>query len=178
MANKASLLWIDLEMTGLDPAKDKILEVGAIATDWKMNEVARFEAVVKVSPRLMKKRMTGEFWEKNSKVRDELMAQNRDGKSAGEVESDMIEFVEQNFNTKKPVYLAGNSIHQDEKFIEREWPDLSKKLHYRMLDVTAWKIVFENIYGTKFAKPESHRAMDDIEGSIAELKIYLGKIKR
>ena len=175
---KANLLWVDLEMTGLDPAKDKILEVGAIATDWKMNDVARFEAVVKVAPRLIKKRMVGEFWEKNSDTRDALIEQNRNGKSASTVESEIIEFIEQNFDTKKPIYLAGNSIHQDQKFIERQWPNLNKKLHYRMLDVSAWKIVFENIYGTKFAKPEQHRAMDDIEGSIAELKIYLGKVKK
>ena len=62
---KAKLLWIDLEMTGLEPEKDKTLEVAAIATDFELNEIANLEAVVKVDEDLMKSRMVGEFWEKN-----------------------------------------------------------------------------------------------------------------
>jgi len=54
---------------------------------------------------------------------------------------------------------------------------LSKRLHYRMLDVSAWKVVFEGKYGKKFAKPEDHRALEDIRGSIMELKYYLKKVK-
>lgn len=172
---KAKLLWIDLEMTGLDPAKDKILEVAAIATDYKFNEVARMEAVVKVSPLLMKRRMVGEFWEKNAASRDGLMAQNKDGKSAAEVEKLLLEFLDKYFSEE--IYLAGNSIHQDRKFIEREWPQLNKRLHYRMLDVSAWKIYFENALNKKFTKREAHRALDDIEGSIEELKWYTTLIK-
>ena len=63
MPKKAKLLWIDLEMTGLEPEKDKIIEAAAIATDFELNEVATFEAVVKVPEKLMKERMVGEFWE-------------------------------------------------------------------------------------------------------------------
>lgn len=172
---KATLLWIDLEMTGLDPVKDKILEVAAIATDYKFNEVARFEAVVKVSPRLMKKRMIGDFWEKNAESRDGLMMQNKDGKPVRVVEKELLDFLKNNFG--KEIYLAGNSIHQDRKFIEREWPELNSKLHYRMLDVSAWKIYFENALNKKFTKREAHRALDDIEGSIEELKWYTTLIK-
>jgi len=178
MSKKASLLWIDLEMTGLDPREDRILEVGAIATDWKLNEVARFEDVVKVNSRLMKKRMVGEFWDENSGTRDALMAQNISGKSAKLVEAELLKFIRQNFNTRQPIYLAGNSIHQDQKFIEREWPKLNEKLHYQMLDVSVFKIVFENMFGKKFTKPAGHRAMDDVEGSIAEFKIHLRKLKK
>ena len=173
---KAKLLWIDLEMTGLSPVKDRILEVAAIATDFDLNEVARFEAVVKVSPRLMKKRMVGEFWEKNAESRDGLMKQIASGKSATEVERELIKFIDENFGDE--IYLAGNSIHQDEKFIEHEWPKLRARLHYRMLDVSAWKIYFENALGKKFTKREMHRALDDIEGSIEELKYYLGFMKK
>ena len=172
---KAKLLWIDLEMTGLDPSKDKILEVAAIATDMKLEEIARYEAVVKVSEDLMKERMVGEFWDKNSASRDGLMAQNKDGKPVSEVEKELLEFLDQNFG--KEVYLAGNSIHQDRKFIEREMPEFNKRLHYRMLDVSAWKIYFENALDKKFVKPENHRALDDIEGSIEELKWYLTFLK-
>ncbi|MBR0467991.1 oligoribonuclease [Candidatus Saccharibacteria bacterium] len=172
---KAKLLWVDLEMTGLEPEKDRILEVAAIATDMKLNEIARYEAVVKVDERIIKNRMVGDFWEKNNKTRDALIAQNETGRAVKEVERELIEFIEKNFG--KTVYLAGNSIHQDRKFIEREMPELDKKMHYRMLDVSAWKIYFENTLNKKFTKPENHRALDDINGSIEELKWYLTFLK-
>ena len=172
---KAKLLWVDLEMTGLEPDKDKILEVAAIATDMQLNEIATYEAVVKVDDKLIKSRMVGDFWEKNSKTRDALIAQNETGKPVKEVEKELLDFIDKNFG--KTIYLAGNSIHQDRKFIEREMPELDKKLHYRMLDVSAWKIYFENALNKKFTKPENHRALDDINGSIEELKWYLTSLK-
>lgn len=172
---KAKLLWIDLEMTGLDPVKDKILEVAAIATDMELNEIATYEAVVKVDEELMKARMVGDFWEKNSKSRDALITQNQNGQPVEAVEKELLQFIEQNFS--KEIYLAGNSIHQDRKFIEHEMPELNKKLHYRMLDVSAWKIYFENALNKKFIKPEDHRALDDINGLIEELKWYLTFLK-
>ena len=172
---KAKLLWVDLEMTGLEPDKDKILEVAAIATDIELNEVARYEAVVKVDENLMKSRMIGDFWEKNHVSRDALIAQNETGKPVQEVENELIKFIDK--NCTKELYLAGNSIHQDRKFIEREMPELNKRLHYRMLDVSAWKIYFENALKKKFTKPENHRALDDINGSIEELKWYLTFLK-
>jgi len=178
MTGKAGLLWLDLEMTGLDARHDRILEVGAIATNWKLEEIARYESAVRVSPRFIKKRMTGEFWEANHEVRDRLIKLSRHGKSSTEVENDLLEFVKRNFNTKQPIYLAGNSVWNDRRFVEAQWPRLIEKIHYRMLDVSAWKVVFENMFGSKFAKTEDHRAIDDIEGSIAELKQYLGKIKK
>ncbi|MDR2063685.1 MAG: oligoribonuclease [Candidatus Nomurabacteria bacterium] len=174
---KATLLWIDLEMTGLSPVHDRILEVGIIATDWDLHEIATMSAVVRVSPKLMAKRMQGKFWQKNSAARDELTQQNSLGKSRKAVERQVLAFVKTHFDPKKPIYLAGNSIHQDQKFIEREFPNLQKLLHYRMLDVSAWKIVFENRFKMPIKKPDQHRAMSDIRGSIEELKTYLCKIK-
>ena len=173
---RARLLWVDLEMTGLDPAKDKILEVAAIATDMKLNEIARFEAVVKVPEELIKERMVGEFWDKNQESRAALIEQNKNGKPVAEVEKSLLNFLDQYF-VKKDIFLAGNSIHQDRKFIEREMPELNKRLHYRMLDVSAWKIYFEHALNKKFKKPENHRALSDIEGSISELKYYLTFLK-
>ena len=163
-------------MTGLDPVEDRIIEVGVIATDWELNEVARYESGVKVDDQLLGGRMIGEFWDAQPENREKLMSLSRGGKSAAEVETELLAFIEANFDLEQPIYLAGNSIHQDQKFIEREWPELNKKLHYRLLDVSAWKIVMEQ-RGTKFAKPEEHRAISDIQGSIAELKYYLGKLK-
>ncbi len=171
MAKKATLLWMDLEMTGLDPEKDQILELACIATDWEMKEIATCELAVKCDDKLMKKRMVGEFWEKNAETRDALIAQNADGVESGLAEKEVLKFVKKYFGKK--VYLAGNSIHQDRKFIEKAWPELDAKLHYRMLDVSAWKIYFEGALGKKFLKQEQHRALDDIRGSIEELKWYL-----
>ncbi len=173
---KAKYLWIDLEMTGLDPEKDRILEVAAIATDVNLSEVARFEATVKVPEELMRERMVGEFWEKNSESRDGLIRANETGRPIRDVEQDLMEFVKK-YCAKGEVFLAGNSIHQDRKFIEREMPELNERLHYRMLDVSAWKVYFEHTRGIKFKKPEAHRALSDIEGSISELKYYLTFLK-
>lgn len=172
---KAKLLWVDLEMTGLDPEKDQILEVAAVATSWDLEPIAEMTAVVKVPEELMRERMIGEFWEKNAASRDALMAQNAQGEDAIEVQKQLLQFVEQYFG--KEVILAGNSIHQDRKFIDREWPGLAQKLHYRMLDVSAWKVYFEGAKGKKFVKREAHRALDDIQGSIEELKWYLSFMK-
>lgn len=173
---KAKLLWVDLEMTGLEPEKDRILEVAAIATDYKLKNLGEFTAVVKVPEKLIKERMVGEFWEKNAESRDSLISQNETGEDILEVEKGFLEFIDKKFG--KEVYLAGNSIHQDRKFIDRELPELSKRLHYRMLDVSAWKIYFENALGRKFKKPEAHRALSDIQGSIEELQYYLRFIRK
>ena len=172
---KAKLLWIDLEMTGLDPEKDQILELAAIATDWDLEPIAEMTAVVKVPEELMKERMVGEFWEKNAESRDELMKQNAEGESAEKVEKKLVEFMEKYFG--KEIILAGNSIHQDRKFIDKEWLKVSKRLHYRMLDVSAWKVVMEGKFGKKFVKREAHRALEDIKGSIEELSWYLEMMK-
>lgn len=177
MTKPAKLLWMDLEMTGLDPIEDRILEVAVIATDWNFKEIATYTAVVKVGPNLMKQRMVGDFWEKFPQVRDALQAQNATGKNGRTVENELLEFIDEHFAKGEKVILAGNSIHQDRKFIDNEWPRLSERLHYRMLDVSAWKVVFEGKYRKKFAKPEAHRALDDIRGSIEELEYYQKKVK-
>ena len=172
------LLWVDLEMTGLDPVKDRILEVAAIVTDWEFNEIATYTAVKKVGPNLMRKRMVGEFWEKFSNVRAALIAQNATGKNGRTVENELLAFLDEHFGEDTNIVLAGNSIHQDRKFIENEWSRLNERLHYRMVDVSAWKVVFDGRLGKKFLKPEAHRALDDIRGSILELKYYLQFVRK
>lgn len=184
MSKRAKLLWVDLEMTGLDPTSDRILEVAAIATDWDFNEIATYEAAVRVDAELVKNllfdgKQAKDFWEKFPEVRDALIAQNEsDGAKPGDVvEKELLAFVEEYFDADTRILLAGNSIHQDRKFIDHEWPRLAERLHYRMVDVSAWKVVFDGKYNKRFAKPEVHRAIEDIRGSIMELKYYLGKVR-
>ena len=176
MTTRAKLLWMDLEMTGLDPKEDRILEVAVIATDWEFNEIATYTAVKKVGPNLVETRMVGEFWEKFPHVREALMAQNLEGKNGRTVENELLAFIDEHFSADDRILLAGNSIHQDRKFIENEWSRLDKRLHYRMLDVSAWKVVFDGKYKKRFAKPEAHRALEDIRGSIEELQYYLKRV--
>lgn len=164
-------------MTGLDPVEDRILEVAAIVTDWDFKEIATYEAVKKVGPGLIRRRMKGEFWDNFADVRTALMEQNKTGKNGRTVENELLAFIDEHIGNEGKVLLGGNSIHQDRRFIMHEWPRLDERLHYRMLDVSAWKVVFEGKYKKKFAKPENHRALDDIRGSIEELKYYLKKVK-
>jgi len=184
MSNKTSkkILWVDLEMTGLDPIEDRIMEVAAIVTDWDFKEIATYEAAIKVGPRLVEKRMfkgpSKDFWEKFPAVRDALIKQNNEiGRSGRTIENELLAFIDEHFDKETPVLLGGNSIHMDRRFIINEWHRLDERLNYRMLDVSALKVVFEGKYKKKFSKPEAHRALEDIRGSIMELKYYLGKVK-
>lgn len=166
-------------MTGLDAENDLILEVAAIATDWDFKEIATYEGVVKHENITLEERlaMNSVFWEANPDSKNGLLAQNPEGKELLEVEEDLLKFIDDNFEAEVPVLLGGNSIHMDRRFIVSQWPRVDGKLHYRMLDVSAWKVVFEGKYGKKFAKPQDHRALGDIRGSIMELEYYLGKVK-
>lgn len=167
-------------MTGLDPVEDRILEVAVIATDWDFNEIATYEGIKQVGPKLVEQRMKvgKDFWDANPVARDALVAQNLEkGRNGRTIENELLAFLDEHFEEGKPVLLGGNSIHQDRKFIANEWPRLDARLHYRMLDVSAWKVVFEGKFKKKFAKPEEHRALGDIRGSIMELKYYLTKVR-
>jgi oligoribonuclease len=167
------LLWVDLEMTGLDPGKDVILEVAAEITDFDFKTLASYEAIVKQPKDLVVERMGKNIWWKDfPENRDEFVRKLDEGKPSEQVERELIELVEQQFGAE-PAVLAGNSIHNDRLFIRQWWPQLDLKLHYRMLDVSAWKIFMQGKHGVKFEKKEVHRAFDDIQASIAELQHYL-----
>ncbi len=179
MNEKATLLWLDLEMTGLDVESDLILEVATIATDWNFKEIATYEGVVKNEDMTLDERIATNsvFWEANLESKSSLLAQNSKGKDLLQVEQELLTFIDTHFEPGKPVLLAGNSIHFDRRFIISQWPSLEKRLHYRMLDVSAWKVVFEGKFKKKFAKLEEHRALGDIRGSIMELEYYLKKVR-
>ena len=169
------ILWVDLEMTGLDADKDVILEVAAIVTDWNFTEIATFETVIHQSDSVLANMNP---WCIKQHGSSGLTKRSSESKvSQKQAETQLLAFVDEHFEKDKPVLLAGNSIHMDRRFITAQWPLLDEKLHYRMLDVSAWKVVFEGKFGKKFAKPQDHRALGDIRGSIMELQYYLGKLK-
>lgn len=170
------LLWIDLEMTGLNPLKDRIIEVGVIVTDWNFNELAVFETVIHQPSRIMAKM---DEWNTTQHGKSGLTTKVKESRiSEKSAEREVISIVKEHFPKDVPILLAGNSIHMDRRFIIARWPKLDALLHYRMLDVSAWKVVFEGKFGKKFAKPDSHRALEDIRGSIEELRYYLANISR
>jgi len=172
------LIWIDLEMTGLDPNNDLILEVAAEITDFDFKTLANYEAIVGQPKDKVVDRMQKNIWWKDyPENRDEFIAKMDSGKSSKDVEQELIKLVEEQFGNE-PAVLAGNSIHNDRQFIKKHWPALDLKLHYRMLDVSAWKVFMQGKYGVQFEKKEVHRAFDDIQASIAELQYYLEWFKQ
>lgn len=179
MTKHANILWVDLEMTGLDANADLILEVAAIVTDWQFTEIATYEGIIKGDDVTLQERLLANavFWDANPAARDGLLAQNSSGKDLTVIEDQLLAFIDAHFDKNVPVLLGGNSIHMDRRFITAQWPRLDARLHYRMLDVSAWKVVFNGKYKKVFAKPEEHRALGDIRGSIQELQYYLGKVK-
>ncbi len=173
------ILWVDLELSGLSLEDDVILEVAAVVTDWDFKEIDTYHGVVKNKVSYIKNRMTYyvSYWDNQPEARDGLLKQNSSGKTLGKIEKELIRFVNKNFKPRVPVLLGGSSVHVDRRFIIANWPKLNSKLHYRMLDVSAWKVVFEGKFKKSFAKRGVHRALDDIRGSIEELQYYLTKLK-
>jgi oligoribonuclease len=163
------LLWIDMEMTGLDVSREVIIEVAAIVTTFDMTELDTYETVVQ-QPQSHLDAM--DEWNTKHHGQSGLTARVPTGRPQLDVENDLIEIVTRHFPDKKPV-LAGNSIAQDRLFIDRHMPRLAAKLHYRMLDVTSWKIVMVEKFRLDYDKKKNHRALDDIRESISELKFYL-----
>lgn len=166
------LLWIDLEMTGLDAQAQRIIEVAALVTDFELNELARLERIIHQSDAVLE---NAEAWPKENMA--ELFDQVRASTHAeADVQAELCQLVETHFGSEKAI-LAGNSIHQDRKFIKQWWTDLEKLLHYRMLDVSTLKVWLQGSKQAVFEKSETHRAMDDILESIAEFKWALEALK-
>ena len=166
-------LWLDLEMTGLVPEKDVILEVSAEVTDIQMETLGNYESVIGHNKDLVLRRMAeNPWWKDYTENRDDFVNGLAGAKHLAAVEKELVSFVDHHFG-KEPIVLAGNSIQSDRAFIKQWMPELELRLHYRMLDVTSWKVVMETMYGVVFKKPEVHRAYEDIQASIAELQYYL-----
>lgn len=167
------LLWIDLEMTGLDPSNDVILEVAVDITDFNFQTIESYETTMKQDKETVVKRMQANVWWKEfPENRDTFINKLGQGKTLEEVEQELIQLVDKHFDGE-PAVLAGNSIHNDRSFIARWMPGFDLKLHYRMLDVSSFKIFMQGRHGVVFEKQNVHRAFDDIQASIAELDYYL-----
>ena len=170
------LLWVDLEMTGLDATQDVILEVAAEVTDFELNTLASYEAIVAQPASIVVERMQkNAWWQGYPENRDEFVRKTSDSSMAKPsfvVEQELLALVEQYFGSE-PAVLAGNSIYNDRKFVARYWPKLDLKLHYRMLDVSAWKVFMQGAFKVDYKKADVHRAQEDIQASIAELQYYL-----
>jgi oligoribonuclease len=167
------LLWIDLEMTGLDVKKEVIIEAAAVITDLEFNALDQYHAIVKQDQSYLD---SMDQWNTQHHGDSGLSAAVPNGVDPEVVEQQLIELVEKHFNKDKPV-LAGNSIHQDKLFIDKHFKKLASRLHYRMLDVSSFKVIFNHKYKKSFSKKGCHRAVDDILESIEELKYYLGFIQ-
>lgn len=167
------LLWIDLEMTGLNPETQKIIEVAAIVTDFDLNEVASYSAIIMQDDEVLD---NAEEWPKSNMSELFQLVRNSD-KQESTVIGELHTLIKKCFGDE-PAILAGNSIHQDRKFITKWWPQVDNLLHYRMLDVSTLKVILQGKTGDEgYQKQEVHRAMDDIKESIAELKWSLGELK-
>jgi oligoribonuclease len=167
------LLWLDMEMTGLDVSKEVPIEVAAIVTDLEFKELEQFHAVIK-QPQALLDGM--DDWNTTHHGASGLTAQVPLGSEPSLVETQLIQLVDRHYLGERPV-LAGNSIGQDRLFINKYFPTLAAKLHYRMLDVTAWKILLNEKFNIQYEKKNAHRAVDDIRESIAEMAFYLSFIK-
>jgi len=170
------LLWIDLEMTGLDPQNDRIVELAAIVTDWNFMELDVFETGVHQEEETIRSLFAANPWSvsRPQETAEEIQV-SLSGRPEPEVEAMLLRMIDKHFEVGEPVLLAGNSIHCDRGFIKQWMPNLEKRLHYRMLDVSAWKVVMQGKYGVEYQKAEAHRALGDIRESIAELQSYLAK---
>ena len=167
-------LWLDMEMSGLDPEQCRILEVAVIITDTKFQALGSYQAVIHQDEQTL---AAMDAWNTKHHGESGLTEKVRHSKvSEQAAEAAVIALVDKHFAKDERVLLSGNTIGQDRKFISKYWPKLEERLHYRMLDVSSFKEVFRRQYGVDYKKKQAHRALDDIHESIAELQHYLSYV--
>lgn len=168
-----NLIWIDLEMTGLDPRHDRIIEMATVVTDEQLNVIAEGPVfAIHQSDELLNGM---DDWNTNQHNKSGLVQRVKESVMTEEMaQAKMIEFLRQHtVEGKSP--MCGNSIWQDRRFLSAYMPDLEKYFHYRMIDVSTLKELAlrwaPTIYNG-FKKESAHLAMSDIHDSINELKYY------
>ncbi|PCC97685.1 oligoribonuclease [Halopseudomonas pelagia] len=173
MPNPENLIWIDLEMTGLDPDNDVIIEIATVVTDSQLNVLAEGPVMaVKQADALLQGM---DEWNTRQHGQSGLTQRVRDSQTnADEAQRQTLEFLEQWVPAGKSP-MCGNSICQDRRFLYRGMPELEVYFHYRNLDVSTLKELVARwapALKSGFKKRGSHLALDDIYDSIAELKYY------
>lgn len=173
MQSANNLIWIDLEMTGLDPERDVIIEMATIVTDTELNVLAEGPVI---AVHQADEALAGmDEWNTRTHGESGLTQRVRDSKvSQAEAEAQTIAFLEQ-WVPKGKSPICGNSIGQDRRFLYRYMPTLEEYFHYRYLDVSTLKILADRWapqIKEGFVKKGTHQALDDIRESIAELQYY------
>ena len=171
--SKKHLVWIDCEMTGLDPAHDVLLEIATIITNYDLEIVDRGPVLTIHQTEARLKAM--DAWNRRTHRKSGLLDRVRaEGVSVHEAERQTLAFVKR-YCYKRTSPLCGNSIGQDKRFLVKYMPDLNEFLHYKVVDVSSIKVLVSEWYGGQYEAPEKqelHRALADIEESIAELDYY------
>jgi oligoribonuclease len=173
MSNAENLIWIDLEMTGLVPETDDIIEIATIVTDKDLNVLAEGPAIAVYQPEAALARM--DEWNQRQHGSSGLAARVRASRiSAGEAEQQTLEFLAA-WVPAGASPMCGNSICQDRRFLARHMPRLEKFFHYRNLDVSTLKELARRWaphVAAGFMKQGAHLALADIRESIRELRHY------
>lgn len=173
MQNPQNLIWIDLEMTGLDPDNDVIIEIATVVTDSQLNVLAEGPVMAVKQPDALLQGM--DEWNTRQHGQSGLTQRVRESQvDAEEAQRQTLAFLEQWVPAGKSP-MCGNSICQDRRFLYRGMPELEVYFHYRNLDVSTLKELVARWapdLKSGFKKRGSHLALDDIYDSIAELKYY------
>ena len=168
-----NLIWIDLEMTGLDPQQDQIIEIATVVTDGRLGLLAQGPVIAIHQPASIIDAM--DEWNTSHHGRSGLIERVRSSDfSTADAERETLEFLrEYVFPGKSP--MCGNSICQDRRFMARLMPELEAFFHYRNLDVSTLKELarlWKPDLLSGFAKKGAHLALEDILESIDEMKYY------
>ncbi|MBN2177672.1 MAG: oligoribonuclease [Demequinaceae bacterium] len=173
MAPPDRLVWIDCEMTGLDPATDALLEVACLVTDAELNLLGEGVEVVIKPPRQALEGMIDFVREMHEA--SGLLPLLDQGVSLAEAEDRVLAYVKE-YVPEGKAPLAGNTIGMDRIFLERDMPGLISWLHYRVVDVSSIKELvrrwYPRVYFGAPPKTGEHRALGDIEDSLRELRFY------
>jgi len=173
MENKHNLIWVDLEMTGLDPETDRVIEIATIVTDSNLNVLAEGPVIAVHQSDDVLNAM--DEWNTKTHGNSGLTQRVKDSTiDEAEAQRQTIEFL-RGYIGKGVSPMCGNSVHQDRRFMVKYLPELEAFFHYRNLDVSTLKELARRWAPEKLAglqKQGSHKALDDIRESIEELKYY------
>lgn len=172
--SKNNIVWVDLEMTGLDVNTQTIIEMACIITDNNLNILAESPNVVIHHSDEVLSNMSE--WCIKEFAKSGLTEESRNSKiNLKEAEDLMVDFIEK-YTPFRACPLAGNTVHMDKRFLDKYMQRFTDHLHYRIIDVSSIKELCMRWYPNEFSKkPDKkclHRALDDIRESIDELKFY------